>query len=66
MTRRVLTKAVTVPGNGYAQPPRVLPAGSVVELSAAEETAITTAGGTIRSATARDALGEGAAASNSN
>jgi hypothetical protein len=66
MARQVLTKAVTIPAAGYGQPARTLPAGTVVELSAAEITAITSAGGAVRVTAARDGLGEGAGASNSN
>jgi hypothetical protein len=65
MSRQVITKAFTIPAIGYGQPARVIPAGAVVELSAAEISAITTAGGTVRVTTARDALGESAGASNS-
>ena len=65
MPRQVITKTVTIPGSGYGQPPRTLTAGQVVELSSAEQTAFTGAGGTVRSTTARDLLGEGAAAANS-
>jgi hypothetical protein len=63
MARYVLTAPVTVAGSGYSSPARVLPKGAVVELSAAEVT--TVGGGNLRSTTARDALGEGAGASNS-
>lgn len=64
MSRQVLTAPVTIAASGYAQPARVLPKGTVVELSAAE---ITTIGaGNLRATTARDQLGESAAASNTN
>jgi hypothetical protein len=66
MSRQVITKTVTIAGSGYNQPARTLVAGQVVELSSAEQTAVTGAGGTIRATTARDQLGEGAAAANSN
>jgi hypothetical protein len=66
MAREVITKQVTIAGSGYNSPPRVLHVGEVVELSASEITAVTTAGGTVRSgATARDLLGESFGASNS-
>jgi hypothetical protein len=65
MTRQVITKTVTIPAAG-AVPAKTLVAGQVVELSSAEQTAVTTNGGTIRATTARDQLGEGAGASNSN
>jgi hypothetical protein len=65
MSRQVITKTVTIPA-APPVPARTLTAGQVVELSATEQTAVTTAGGTIRATTARDQLGEGAAASNSN
>lgn len=66
MSRQVITKTVTIPASGYTQPARTLLAGMVVELSASEQTAVTGAGGTIRSTIARDLLGESAAAANSN
>lgn len=66
MARFVLTKACLIPASGYGQPARLHKAGDVVELSASEVTAITTTGGgAVRSTVPRDALGEGAAASNS-
>lgn len=70
MARYVLTKPVTVPASGYTQPARVLPAGTVVELSAAEVTAITAVvSGSLRNvvtATMHDQLGESAGVSNGN
>lgn len=66
MSRQVLTKDVTIAATGYASPGKVLKAGSVVELSAGEITAITTAGGAVRAVAFRDQLGEGAGVSNSN
>jgi hypothetical protein len=65
MPRQVITKQVTIAGSGYGQPARTLHVGEVVELSSAELTAYTTAGGTARTTTARDTLGESAAAANS-
>jgi hypothetical protein len=64
MTRQVVTKTVTIPASPPV-PARTLVAGQVVELSAAEVTAVTSAGGAVRAVTFRDQLGEGAAASNS-
>ncbi len=72
MARYVMQTAVTVPAgaNPYLQPARVLKKGDVVELTSAEQTAITGAGGTLRvtSTTAatstRDQLAEAFAASN--
>ena len=66
MARQVITKTVTIPGAGYASPPRTLHAGEIVELSAAEQTAVTGAGGTIRGTAYRDQLGLSAGVSNSN
>lgn len=67
MSRQVITKAVTIAATDYNHPARTLFAGQVVELSAGEITAITTAGGTVRaSSTARDQLGESFGVSNSN
>jgi hypothetical protein len=64
MSRVVLTSAVTVPGTG-GSPARVYRAGQTVELSAAEQTALTTAGGTLRATIYRDQLGEHVGVSNS-
>jgi hypothetical protein len=64
VSRVVLTKNVTVPGVG-GSPPRVMFAGQTVELSAAEQTAVTTAGGTVRATVFRDQLGEHVGVSNS-
>lgn len=66
MARQLVTKAFTIPAAGYGQPARTIPAGAVVELSAAEQTAVTTAGGTFRATTYRDQLGLGVGVSNSN
>lgn len=67
MSRQVITKTVTVPGGGdYHSPPKTYHAGEVVELSSAEQTALTGAGGAIRNTLARDLLGESAGAANSN
>jgi hypothetical protein len=64
VSRVVLTANVTVPGTGGG-PARVYRAGHVLELSAAEQTAVTTAGGTLRATVYRDQLGEATAVSNS-
>ena len=66
MARVLVTKAMTIPAAGYGQPARTLNVGQVVELSATEQTAVTTAGGTIRATSYRDQLGLGVAVSNSN
>jgi hypothetical protein len=66
MARLLVTKAFTIPAAGYAQPARTIPAGTLVELSSAEQTAVTTAGGTFRATTYRDQLGLGVGVSNSN
>ena len=66
MSRLVITKTVLVPAGG-GQVAKTFTAGQVVELSGAELTALTTAGGTTRnttSATARDQLGEAFGVSN--
>jgi len=66
MSRVVITKTVTVPPTG-GQVAKTLTAGQVVELSGAELTAVTTAGGTTRNTTttvARDQLGEAFGVSN--
>jgi hypothetical protein len=62
MTRYVVTTPVTVAGSGYGQPARVLAKGQVLDLSAAEVTAISS--GNLRAVTARDQLGESAGISN--
>jgi hypothetical protein len=54
MARYVIVTPVTVAGSGYAQPPRVLRKGDVVELTATEVTAI--GGGNMRSAQAARAV----------
>lgn len=67
MARFVITKGGTVAGSGYAQPPRSHKAGDVVELSAAEQAALTGVGITLRAAsttTMHDQLGEASAVSN--
>lgn len=70
MPRYVLTKPVTVPGSGYTQPARTLPAGTVLELSAAEVTVIQAVVAsslrTVTSSTLHDQLGESAGVSNGN
>lgn len=59
MSRIVITAPVTVPGLG------MLKKGDVIEATAAQLAAITTAGGTTRaSSTIRDALGESFQADN--
>ncbi len=65
MTRYVVEIPVTVTGSGYAAPPRPLTKGQVVDLSAAEVTAI--GAGNLRAVTAttmHDQLGEAAGVSN--
>ena len=65
MARYVLTVPVTIPASGYTQPARVLPKGTVVELSAAEVTAV--GAGNLRTVTAttvHDQLGEAVGVSN--
>jgi hypothetical protein len=64
VSRQVLTADVTIAATDYQHPARVLKKGHVVELSAAEITAI--GAGNLRSTTFRDTLGEGAGVSNSN
>jgi hypothetical protein len=66
MARMLVTKTFTIAAAGYASPARTIAAGTTVELSSAEQTAVTTAGGTFRATTYRDQLGLGAAVSNSN
>jgi len=66
MARVLITKAFTIAASGYAQPARTIPAGAVVELSAAEQTAVTTAGGTFRATAFRDQLGLAVGVTNSN
>ena len=66
MARVMITTTFTIAAVGYAQPARTIRAGTVVELSAAEQTAVTTAGGTFRATAFRDQLGLGVAVSNSN
>ena len=65
MARQVITTTVTIPASG-PNPARTLVAGTVVELSAAELSAVTTAGGTARVTAFRDTLGEATAVTNSN
>lgn len=65
MTRYVVTTTTTVAASGYAQPARTVAKGQVVELSAAEVTAI--GAGNLRavaSSTMHDQLGESASVSN--
>ena len=66
MPRQVITKAVTIAGSGYAQPPKTYQVGQVVELSASELAAVTGGGGTARVTTIRDQLGLASGVSNSN
>ena len=63
MSRQILTKAVTIPATDYAHPARVLLPGMVVELSAAEITAI--GAGNLRATAFRDQLGLAVGVSNS-
>jgi hypothetical protein len=62
VARFVVTKAVLIAFTSYAMPGRQHKIGDVVELSAAEVPAI--GAGNLRTVTARDVLGEGVAASN--
>jgi hypothetical protein len=67
MARVVVTKAVTLPATA-ATPAVKIPAGAVLEVTTAQATAISTAGGTTRSTTtsnAHDQLGEAFGVSNS-
>ena len=66
MARQVITKATTIAGSGYASPPKTYAAGQVVELSAAEQAAVTGAGGTFRATTYRDQTGLSTGVTNSN
>lgn len=66
MARIMITKTVTIAGSGYASPPRTLHAGEIVELSSAEQTAVTGAGGALRATAFRDQLGLAVGVSNSN
>jgi len=66
MARVMITKTFTIAASGYAQPARTIQAGTVVELSAAEQTAVTTAGGTFRATTYRDQTALAVGVSNSN
>jgi hypothetical protein len=61
-----MTGTCTIAGSGYNSPARTLHKGEIVELSPAEQTAVTGAGGSVRTTAQRDVLGESAAASNSN
>jgi len=62
MSRQVLTQDVTIAATDYQHPERKLKKGQVVELSAAEITAV--GGGNLRTTTFRDQLGESHAVSN--
>lgn len=65
MTRYVVAVTTTVAGSGYAQPARTVAKGQVLDLSAAEVTAI--GSGNLRAVTAstmHDQLGESAGVSN--
>jgi hypothetical protein len=66
MARVLITTTFTIAASGYAQPAKTIKAGTVVELSAAEQTAVTTAGGTFRATTFRDQDGRGVGVTNSN
>ena len=63
MSRQIITKPVTIAAVGYAQPARVLVPGQVVELSAAEITAV--GAGNMRATVYRDQLGLAVGVSNS-
>lgn len=66
MTRVVTTVAVTLPA-AAGMPAVVIPKGSVIEATAAQAAAITSAGGTTRAVsttTMHDQLGESAGCSN--
>ena len=63
MSRQVITKTITVGSGNFA---KTYHAGEVVELSSAEQTDVTGAGGAIRTTIPRDLLGESAGAANSN
>lgn len=63
MSRQIITKAVTIAAVSYAQPARVLVPGQVVELSAAEITAV--GAGNMRATVYRDQLGLAVGVSNS-
>ena len=68
MTRVVLTAPVTLPATAKS-PAVVIAKGSVIEATAAEAAAITSAGGATRTVTAttmHDQLGESAGVSNGN
>jgi hypothetical protein len=62
MSRQVLTADVTIAATDYNHPARVLKKGHVVELTAAEITAI--GAGNLRATAPRDQLGESFAVSN--
>jgi hypothetical protein len=67
VTRYVVAVTTTVAGSGYTSPTRTVAKGQVVELSAAEVTAI--GAGNLRavtSSTAHDQLAESAGVSNGN
>jgi len=66
MARVLITTTFTIAASGYSQPAKTIKAGTVVELSAAEQTAVTTAGGTFRATVYRDQLGLNVGVSNSN
>lgn len=71
MSRCIITTGCTVAGSGYTAPARMLKRGDVVELTSAEQTAITGAGGALRvlagasSASGHDTMGEAVAVANS-
>lgn len=65
MTRYVVAVPVTVAGSGYRQPARPVAKGQVVELSAAEVTAIGSSNlRAVSASTMHDQLGESAGVSN--
>jgi len=66
MARFLITKTFTIAASGYAQPAKTIQAGTMVELSSAEQTAVTSAGGTFRATAFRDQLGLAVGVTNSN
>jgi hypothetical protein len=68
MAQYVVTANAVVAGSGYSQPPRAVLKGQVLGLTAAEVTALNSAGAALRAvsaATMHDQLGEAFAVSNS-
>lgn len=64
MSRQILMADVLIPATDYNHPERRLKKGQTIELSAAEITAITGAGGVVRGTVPRDQLGEGVGVTN--